>query len=150
MILQSILKNWLVYREISSVESNLHTMEQNMGKRKNAENGEGSTGIPESRYDARALRHLINAGESASEIMEKLSIKHKQTLRQHVLKLISDDKQYYEVRGLYMKTSSRPKVKKNGVLCINMKGVKFDGREVVEGDEFVVNVEDDHIVLRMS
>lgn len=121
-----------------------------MGKRKNTEDGEGSIGIPESRYDARALRHLINAGESAIEIMEKLSIKHKQTLRQHVLKLINDDKQYYEVRGLYMKTSSRPKVKKNGVLCINLKGVKFDGREVVEGDEFVVNIEDDHIMLRMS
>lgn len=121
-----------------------------MGKRKNDENGAGSTGIPESRYNARELRHLINAGESANDIMEKLAIKHKQTLRQHVLKLISDDKQYYEVRGLYMKSSSKPKLKKNGILYINLKGVKFDGREVVEGDEFVVNIEEDHILLRMS
>ncbi len=121
-----------------------------MSIQKDFEGTEESSSIPESRYDARALRHLINAGESANDIMEKLSIKHKQTLRQHVLKLISDDKQYYEVRGLYMKTSSRPKVKKNGVLCITMKGVKFDGREVVEGDEFVVNIEEDHIILRMS
>lgn len=121
-----------------------------MGKRKNAENGEGSSGIQESRYNARDLRELINAGNSANEIMEKLSIKHKQTLRQHVLKLISDDKQYYEVRGLYMKTSSRPKLKKNGVLCINLKGVTFDGREVVEGDEFYVNIETDQIVLKPS
>jgi len=121
-----------------------------MGKKVNAENGEGSTGIPESRYNARALRELINAGNSASEIMEKLSIKHRQTLRQHLLKLIHDDEHLYQIKGLFMKTSSRPKVKKNGVLCINIKGVKFDGREVVEGDEFVVNIEDDHIMLRMS
>ncbi|WP_243313863.1 hypothetical protein [Fundidesulfovibrio agrisoli] len=120
-----------------------------MAKKKNQDGSEGSSGIPESRYNARALRELIHAGDSATEIMEKLNIRHKQTLRQHVLKLISDDKQYYEVRGLYMKSSSRPKVKKNGVLCINLSGVKFDGRDVVEGDEFVVNIESDHIVLRM-
>ena len=121
-----------------------------MAKKKDSEGTEVSTGIPESRYNARALRHLINAGENASEIMEKLSIKHKQTLRQHVLKLISDDKQYYEVIGLYMKTSSRPKVKKNGVICVSLKGVTFDGREVVEGDEFIVNIEAGFITLSPS
>ena len=121
-----------------------------MAKKKDSEGTEVSTGIPESRYNARALRELIQAGSDASEIMSTLSIRHKQTLRQHVLKLISDDKQYYEVRGLYMKSSSRPKVKKNGLICVSLKGVTFDGREVVEGDEFIVNIESSFITLSRS
>lgn len=121
-----------------------------MAKKKNEDGSESSSGIPESRYNARALRELILAGDDAALIMDKLSIRHKQTLRQHVLKLISDDKQFYDVRGLYMKTSSRPKVKKNGVICVSLKGVTFDGREVIEGDEFIVNIESDCVILRMS
>ena len=138
------------YREIYVSAGNHHNMENIMAKKKNDDGSESPSGIPESRYNARALRELIQAGTDASTIMDTLSIRHKQTLRQHVLKLISDDKQFYDVRGLYMKTSSRPKVKKNGVICIALKGVTFDGREVVEGDEFIVNIENDHVVLRMS
>ena len=121
-----------------------------MAKKKDSEETEVSTGIPESRYNARALRELIQAGSDAGEIMSTLSIRHKQKLRQHVLKLISDDKQYYEVRGLYMKSSSRPKVKKNGLVCVSLKGVTIDGREVVEGDEFTVNIESSFITLSRS
>ena len=121
-----------------------------MAKKKDSEGNEIPSGIPDSKYNARALRELILAGNSAGEIMETLSIRHKQTLRQHVLKLISDDKQYYEVRGLYMKTSSRPKVKKNGLICVSLKGATIDGREVVEGDEFIVNIESSFITLSRS
>ena len=83
----------------------------------------------------------------ASEIMIKMDVKHRQTLKQYVLKLMSDDKTYYEVRGLYLKNSRRPKVNNKMELKIYLKSIDLQGLALAEGDEFSILVEDQKIIL---
>lgn len=101
----------------------------------------------ESKYNPSLLRECIFNGMDASEIMVKLDVKHRQTLKQYVLKLMSDDKTYYEVKGLYLKNSRRPKVNNKMELKIYLKSLDLQGLVVTDGDEFSVLVEDQKIIL---
>ena len=101
----------------------------------------------ESKYNPSLLRECIFNGMDASEIMVKMDVKHRQTLKQYVLKLMSDDKTYYEVKGLYLKNSRRPKVNNKMELKIYLKSIDLQGLVVNDGDEFSVLVEDEKIIL---
>ena len=101
----------------------------------------------ESKYNASLLRECIFAGMTASEIMGKMGVTHRQTLKQYVLKLMSDDKTYYEVKGLYLKNSRRPKVNNKMELKIYLKSLDLQGMSIGEGDEFSILVEDQKIIL---
>ena len=101
----------------------------------------------ESKYNPTLLRECIKNNDSATEIMTKLGIAHKQTLKQYVLKLISDDRHFYEVRGMYVKSSTRPKVNKNNEIKLYLKNLGLEELQLVEGDEFTVMVENNSIVL---
>ena len=101
----------------------------------------------ESKYNPSLLRECIFGGMTASEIMDKMDVKHRQTLKQYVLKLMSDDKTYYEVKGLYLKNSRRPKVNNKMELKIYLKSIDLQGLVVNDGDEFSVLVEDEKIIL---
>jgi hypothetical protein len=101
----------------------------------------------ESKYNPSLLRECIFGGMTASEIMAKMDVKHRQTLKQYVLKLMSDDKTYYEVKGLYLKNSRRPKVNNKMELKIYLKSIDLQGLVVNDGDEFSVLVEDEKIIL---
>ncbi|WP_428565089.1 MAG: hypothetical protein ACP59X_03455 [Solidesulfovibrio sp. DCME] len=101
----------------------------------------------ESKYNPSLLRECIIGGMTASEIMAKMDVKHRQTLKQYVLKLMSDDKTYYEVKGLYLKNSRRPKVNNKMELKIYLKSIDLQGLVVNDGDEFSVLVEDEKIIL---
>ena len=101
----------------------------------------------ESKYNPSLLRECIFGGMTASEIMSKMDVKHRQTLKQYVLKLMSDDKTYYEVKGLYLKNSRRPKVNNKMELKIYLKSIDLQGLVVNDGDEFSVLVEDEKIIL---
>lgn len=117
-----------------------------MGKKKEAtEFGEEKRF--ESKYNASQLRESILGGDSAVQIMEKLGIKHKQTLKQYILKLMSDDRTFYEVKGLYMKNTRRPKVNKQGVIKLYIKDLDLGEAVFVEDDEFVVTMDGVKIVL---
>ncbi len=100
----------------------------------------------ESKYDPKTLRGLVKEGLDAPTIMERMSIKHKQTLKQYLLKLISTDRVLYDVKGLYLKDSKRPKVNQ-GILKINLKAHDLGDLEVNENDEFSVEVSDGKIIL---
>jgi|GEM_PF-2248926 len=100
----------------------------------------------ESKYDPKTLRSLVKEGLDAPAIMERMNIKHKQTLKQYLLKLISTDRVLYDVKGLYLKDSKRPKVKQ-GILKINLKAHDLGDLEVNENDEFSVEVSDGKIIL---
>ena len=102
---------------------------------------------PESRYNASVLRELIKEGLDAKSIMEKMNITHKPTLKHFVLKLISQDRQFYDVKGLYLKSSARPYVNKKGEVRINVNKLDLGSLDVNEGDEFAVTVEDNRIIL---
>ena len=101
----------------------------------------------ESKYDPKTLRVLIKEGLDAATIMERMQIKHRQTLKQYILKLISTDRVLYEVKGLYLKDSKRPKVNQQGILKINLKAHDLGDLEINEGDEFSVEFIDGKISL---
>lgn len=101
----------------------------------------------ESKYNPTLLRECIKSNNTASEIMAKLGIAHKQTLKQYVLKLISDDRVFYEVKGLYVKSSTRPKVNKNNEVKLYLKHLELGDLQLLEGDEFTVMIENNSIIL---
>ncbi len=101
----------------------------------------------ESKYNPTLLRECIKNNESANEIMAKLGIAHKQTLKQYVLRLISDDRIFYEVKGMYVKSSTRPKVNKNNEVKLYLKHLGLGDLQLTEGDEFTVMVENNSIIL---
>lgn len=101
----------------------------------------------ESKYDPRVLRQLVKDGLDASQIMDRMGIKHRQTLKQYILKLISTDRVLYEVKDLYLKDSKRPKVNQQGILKINLKVHDLGDVQVNEGDEFSVEIIEGKIVL---
>ena len=79
--------------------------------------------------------------------METMQIKHKQTLKQYILKLISTDRVLYDVKGLYLKDSKRPQVNQFGFLKVNLKAHDLGDLEVNEGDEFAIEVIEGKIIL---
>jgi len=101
----------------------------------------------ESKYDPKILRQLLKDGLDAQQIMETMQIKHKQTLKQYILKLISTDRVLYDVKGLYLKDSKRPQVNQFGFLKVNLKAHDLGDLEVNEGDEFAIEVIEGKIIL---
>ena len=82
-----------------------------------------------------------------SSSMERMGIAHKTVLKHYVLRLISDDRTYYDVKGLYLKSSSRPYVNKKGEVRFNVNKLDLGDLELKEGDEFAITAEDGKIIL---
>ena len=101
----------------------------------------------ESRYQPGLLRQCISENLSADSMMERLGILHKQTLRKHLLRLMAEDKTFYDIEGLFLRGSNLPKVNPRGRLTLNLRGIIIAGQEVREGDVFQVQIEEDRIVL---
>jgi hypothetical protein len=101
----------------------------------------------ESTYQADKLRECIKAGLNARSIMEKLGVKSKQVLKQHVLKLIQEDKVFYEILGLYEKGGTTIRATPKGELKIGPSVLKAQGADVSPGDEFHLSVDGDIIIL---
>ena len=101
----------------------------------------------ESKYNPSILRECITSNMDASDIMVKMGITHRQTLNQYVLKLMSDDRTFYEVKGLYLKNSRRPKVNNKLELKLYLKSLDLQGLVINEGDELSVSVENEMIIL---
>lgn len=117
-----------------------------MGKKKESIDGVDEKRF-ESKYNASQLREAVLSGDTADQLMEKFSIKHRQTLKQYILKLISDDRTYYDVKGLYMKNTRRPKVNKNGVIKLYLKDLDLGEMKLNEHDEFAVSTDERRIIL---
>ena len=101
----------------------------------------------ESRYQPGLLRQCISENLSADSMMERVGILHKQTLRKHLLRLMAEDKTFYDIEGLFLRGSNLPKVNPKGRLTINLRGVIIAGQEVQDGDLFQVRVQEDQIIL---
>ncbi|WP_029461259.1 hypothetical protein [Solidesulfovibrio alcoholivorans] len=117
-----------------------------MGKKHDNPESEVPTKI-ESRYQPGLLRQCISENLSADAMMERLGILHKQTLRKHLLRLMAEDKTFYDVEALFVRGSNLPKVNPKGRLTLNLRGMVIAGQEVADGDIFQVRVEEDQIVL---
>ena len=101
----------------------------------------------ESSYHAGRLRGAIAKGLSAKAIMDELDIKSKQVLKQHCLRLIQEDKVFYEIPGLYEKGTRYIKATPKGEIKIGPSVLKAQGAEVSPGDEFHLSVDDGKIIL---
>lgn len=99
-----------------------------------------------SRYNPTVLKQLIKEGLNASQIMERMGIKHKQVLKQYILRLCSEEKIYHDVDGLYTKSTTRPRVNSKGQLVLNLESFLPEHIEVQPGDEFSVAFEDDKLI----
>ena len=95
-------------------------------------------------FDAPRLRGLIEAGKTAPEIQAALGLTAA-AFKAQLTKLIMQDKKFYEVAGLRVRTrSTRPVYKKGGIkLTPNMlKGLPF-----AEGDRFTLTAEEGRLIL---
>jgi hypothetical protein len=116
-----------------------------MAKKQHVEGGEFKRF--ESKYNPTILKQLITENLDAAQIMERMGIKHKQVLKQYVLRLCSEEKAYFEIRGLYTKSTTRPRVNSKGQLVLNLESFLPEHIDVLPGDEFSVTVEDDKLIL---
>ena len=130
-----------------SKDNELESGAEENGEAKETVSTEKKKRIFDSRYNPVSLRDLILSGADALEIMSKLKIKHKQTLKQYTLRLINDDQKFYQVPGLYMKDSRHPKVNPKGELRVNLKKLGFFGEHIQTGDEFHVTLENEMLIL---
>ena len=101
----------------------------------------------ESTYQADKLREAIKSGMNAREIMDALDIKSKQVMKQHCLKLIQEDKVYYDIPGLYEKGTRNIKATPKGEIKIGPSVLKSQGADVAPGAEFYLTVDGDSIIL---
>jgi uncharacterized protein (DUF4213/DUF364 family) len=117
--------------------------------KKNADTpkGESKKRHFESKFDEKVLRDMINAGKSADEIQAALGIVSKQSLRQHVLKLITRDRKVYEVPGLYVRNLKRPMVNFKGEIRLTKNMLDCPGSTYAPNDQFEIEVDNDRIVL---
>jgi len=101
----------------------------------------------ESKYDPATLRTMITEGKTADEIQSALGIVSKQSLRQHVLKLINQDRQFYDVPGLYVRNLRRPMINFKGELRLTRKMLDFPGSTYQHNDQFEIEIDNEKIVL---
>lgn len=101
----------------------------------------------ESKFDARLLRQMIQDGKNADEIQEALGVVSKQSLRQHVLKLINEDRQFYEIPELYVRNLKRPQVNFKGEIRLTKKMLEFRDSTYAHGDQFELDISNERIVL---
>lgn len=101
----------------------------------------------ESQYQPGLLRQCIADGLSLDEMMVRLSILHKSTLRKHILRLMDEDKTFYDIDNLFSRSSNLPKVNPKGRLTLNLRGMIIGGETVKANDVFKVHVEEDRITI---
>lgn len=99
----------------------------------------------ESKFDEGKLREMITTGKNADEIQKELGIASKQSLRQHILKLINIDRQFYDVPGLYTRNQHNPVINFKKELRLTKRMLspgKFD-----HGDKFEIEQMDNHKIV---
>ena len=101
----------------------------------------------ESKFDEKMLRDMINAGNNADEIQEALGVVSKQSLRQHVLKLITRDRKIYEIPGLYVRNLKRPIITVKGEVRLTKNMLEFTGSTYAPNDQFEIEIDNERIIL---
>lgn len=115
-------------------------------------NADASTDGPkkkhfESKFDEKMLRDMINAGKTADEIQEALGVMSRQSLRQHVLKLITRDRKIYDLPGLYVRNLKRPIINFKGDIRLSKQMLDFHGSTYKHNDQFEIEIDNEKIVL---
>jgi len=108
-----------------------------------AKKGKGK--VFESKFDENKLREMITSGKSADEIQKTFGIASKQSLRQHVLKLINIDRQFYDVPGLYTRNQHNPLINFKKELRLTKKMLAPGNFN--HGDKFEIEQMDNHKIV---
>jgi len=121
-----------------------------MSKKDNSKEGtsEKKVRINESKFDAGKLRSLIEEKKTAEEIMVALNIKHRQTLKAALLKLISLDRKFYDISGMYVRNLKRPMINFKGEIKLTKNMLDFPGSTYDHGDQFEIEPSNEMLVLR--
>lgn len=101
-----------------------------------------------STYNGPKLKEAIENGMNAQQIMNQLSIKNKQTLEAHILRLMQEEKRFYEVPGMAGTRSRTPKINNKGELKLSANMLTNAGSNFAPGDAFVVEANENSITLR--
>lgn len=100
-----------------------------------------------STYNGPKLKEAIERGMNAHQIMQELGIKNKQTLEAHILRLMQEQKRFYEVPGMAGGRSRTPKINNKGELKLSSNMLANAGSSFNPGDTFMVEAKDDAIIL---
>ncbi len=102
------------------------------------------------KYDLKDFRALVVAGKSKVEIMKDMDIKNHPTFNNLMLKLMDEDKKYYQVKEPKKTTQKRQvtaKIGKNQTLSLSSK--ILSGSDFKPGDTFTVKIFKNRINLTL-
>ena len=91
------------------------------------------------KYDLASFRELVVAGKSKTEIMKEMDIKNHPTFNNLMLKLMDEDKKYYQVKEpkkAAPKKQITTKIGKNQTLTLSSK--ILSGSDFKAGDTFSI------------
>jgi len=91
------------------------------------------------KYDLKKFRELVISGKSKTEIMKEMGIKNHPTFKNLMLKLMDEDKKYYQVkepRKTRQRKQALVKIGKNNTLSLSSKILA--GADFKPGDAFTV------------
>ncbi|MGB5984287.1 MAG: AbrB/MazE/SpoVT family DNA-binding domain-containing protein [Desulfobacterales bacterium] len=93
------------------------------------------------------LWEMAKAGKSAEEMMESLGIRDRASLKQALQNAMREKGESVVVPGLIGRAGLRTRYTDQG---IRIPPAMLEGSAFRSGDEFDLDVEDDHIVLKKS
>lgn len=102
------------------------------------------------KYDLDNFRELVVAGNSKTEIMKSMDIKNHPTFNNLMLKLMDEDKKYYQVKEpkkARQKKQVTAKIGKNQTLSLSSK--ILSGSDFKPGDTFNVKIFKNRINLTL-
>ena len=102
------------------------------------------------KYDLNNFRELVVAGKGKTEIMKDMDIKNHPTFNNLMLKLMDEDKKYYQVKEpkkAAQKKQTTAKIGKNQTLTLSSKVLSSSGFK--PGDAFTVKIFKNRINLTL-
>ncbi len=103
------------------------------------------------KYDLKKFRDLVISGKSKTEIMKGMGIKNHPTFKNLMLKLMDEDKKYYQVQEPKMARQKRQatvKIGKNNTISLSSKILA--GSDFKPGDTFTVKFFKNRINLTLT
>jgi hypothetical protein len=103
------------------------------------------------KYDLSNFRDMVVAGKTKSEIMEAMDIKNHPTFKNLMLKLMDEDKKYYQVKEtkkVKQTKQSTVKIGKNQTLTLSSKVLSES--DFNAGDTFTVKFFKNRINLTLA
>ena len=102
----------------------------------------------EAKYDGEKLYALIQENTPEKEIMAELGIQSKPTLKNHLMRLMHEKKEYLEIQGSSNRTRSSSPTLKSGKIVITAN--MLVGIELDEGQKFKLEKVEDGLLLKFT